>query len=184
MYGIEPTPNPPYNPRMPFNRADYYVKRPAGIPGRCAPKTGILYKATINQGDGLHTELPILDCVADMQVRFCLNTGTATLPNYAIDDGTVVNNLTAAQLRQQLVDIQVFIVAQEGQRDASYDFANKGRTAGVGFRPRAYCGPNLLASSDFDMVDLSGLVNTPTVDEYRRYHWRLYTIVQRPTSMK
>ncbi len=32
--------------------------------------TGILYKGTVNHADGLLTELPLLDCVADMQVIF------------------------------------------------------------------------------------------------------------------
>lgn len=181
MYGVDDG----ADLRMPFNRADYYVKRPASMPGRCAPRTGILYKSMLKQTDGKHTELPVLDCVADMQVRFCLNTGTAAAPVLAIDDGTIVNNLTAAQLRQQLEDIQVYIVAQEGQRDANYDFSNN--NARVRFRPRSFCGTTV--SQDFDMVNLSGLVNkdatgAAAAEEYKRYHWRLYTIVQRPTSMR
>src|SRR6185369_9315031 len=42
--------------RMPFNRADFYVRNPIGaaikLPLRCAPNTGILFKAIIGQGNG------------------------------------------------------------------------------------------------------------------------------------
>lgn len=63
---------------MPFNRADYFVGIPSSassIPGVCAPNTGILYKALVNHttgssctsGGGL-TYIPLMDCVAAMQV--------------------------------------------------------------------------------------------------------------------
>ncbi len=160
--------------RMPFNRADYYVRRPTTIPQRCAPNTGVLYKATVNHSDGSHTELlPVLDCVADMRVRFCLNTGGV----FAIDDGTVVNTLTAAQLRDRLQDIQVYIVAQEGQRDNSYDFSNNG--VRVGFSPQAFCGS--AASQTVNTANLSTLVGDP---DYKQFRWRLYTIVARPISLR
>ena len=62
--------------RMPFNRADYYVKRPATMPTHCSTDagTGILYKATVNQSDGNHVEFPLLDCVREMRVVFGRDT--------------------------------------------------------------------------------------------------------------
>jgi prepilin-type N-terminal cleavage/methylation domain-containing protein len=46
IYGIKPADSPATEPRMPFNRADYYVRVPSGaaFPSRCAAGTGILYK--------------------------------------------------------------------------------------------------------------------------------------------
>ncbi len=48
--------------RMPYNRADYYVRRPdAGdnrTPLRCAPGTGILFKAVVGHASGVQAEYP------------------------------------------------------------------------------------------------------------------------------
>ena len=46
IYGVDPD----TDLRMPFNRADYYVSTTVTIPGRCAPGTGVLMKAIVNQG--------------------------------------------------------------------------------------------------------------------------------------
>src|SRR3990170_8275170 len=46
VYGIAP--QSATNIRMPFNRADYYVRTPGTMPTQCAGGTGILYKATVN----------------------------------------------------------------------------------------------------------------------------------------
>lgn len=63
--------------RMPFNRADYYIARPDPMPEGCAPGTGILYKALVSQSNGgLSNALPVIDCVADMQVAFGLDTNS------------------------------------------------------------------------------------------------------------
>src|SRR6185369_2302242 len=57
------------NLRMPFNRADYYVMKPTDMPLSCAPKTGVLYKSNIAQSTGGYDPIiPLLDCVADMQI--------------------------------------------------------------------------------------------------------------------
>jgi len=55
VYGI----NKDTDPRMPFNRADYYVRRPSvsEMPTRCAPGTGVLYKATVNHNGGGYSEM-------------------------------------------------------------------------------------------------------------------------------
>lgn len=192
MYGVDPN----STPRMPFNRADYYVKRPAGgMPGRCAPRTGILYKSTINndvdtsspKNGGKHAELPILDCVADMQVKFCVDTSATpnpAAPTLTIVDADYFEDKPAADIRARLKDVQVYIVAQEGQRDANYDFSNN--DARFFFSPIAFCGT---ATAGFDTVDFRNLVcgpaeTAPNCIEYKRYHWRLYTIVSKPTSLR
>ena len=67
-YGLGQTDD---NIGMPFNRADFFVARPKSsqkVPSSCAPNTGILYKATVNQKGGKLNYMPLLDCVADMQV--------------------------------------------------------------------------------------------------------------------
>ena len=73
-YGLMPSASSATAPRAPYNRVDYYVKRPTStsdIPTRCAPGTGILYKAVMLHGtSGGFTQYPLMECVADMQVVF------------------------------------------------------------------------------------------------------------------
>ena len=57
----------------PFNRTDYYINN-ANVPAQCAPGTGTLVKATVNQADNGFVILPIVDCVADFQVVYYLDT--------------------------------------------------------------------------------------------------------------
>ncbi len=108
---------------MPFNRADYYVSTSVTRPGRCAPGTGILMKAVVNQLDGgfSGSSLPLLDCVADMQVVTYLDTdlnGQAETPSTGL---SVAAGPGAAQtIRDQLKEVRVYILAHEGQRDTSY----------------------------------------------------------------
>jgi len=77
IYGIHPG----GNLSMPFNRSDYFVARPDvsdRMPLYCAPNTGILYKARVTHDETASTgyasgalqPMPLLDCVADMQVVF------------------------------------------------------------------------------------------------------------------
>ena len=63
-------------PVRPFNRAEYYIQSAAAVPQRCAPNTGVLVKAVVaHDGTGTTpTLLPLLDCVADMQVVYGLDT--------------------------------------------------------------------------------------------------------------
>ncbi|SPQ00576.1 putative Type IV pilus minor pilin PilW [Candidatus Sulfobium mesophilum] len=182
-------------PRMPFNRADYYIKRPiAGMPGRCAPNTGILYKGVIVNNDastdkGKHSELPLLDCVADMQVDYWLDTdndGTVNPP--AVES---IANLTAQDMRSQLREIRIYIIAQEGQRDANFDCTNGGTSP--------HCASTVVelypdgSSQTLDTVsglsgpffaNLADVVNTPTSDEYKHYRWKRYTIVVQPGNLR
>lgn len=106
--------------RMPFNRADYYINRPATIPSTCAPNTGVLYKATVNRANGGLTSYPILDCVADLQVIFD-NNGVPT------DDITL---LTAQEIREQVREVRVYILTHEGQMDLKYTYPNNTVTVG------------------------------------------------------
>ncbi len=82
VYGVDPD----TDLRMPFNRADYFISN-ANVPQRCAPNTGVLEKVVVNQnGGGLTNFLPLLDCVADMQVVYRRDTnGDGTIDNTTDD---------------------------------------------------------------------------------------------------
>lgn len=165
MYGVDPD----TNLRMPFNRADYYIRTPAtNMPQRCAPNTGILYKATLNQADGTFTELPLLDCVADMQVAFRLDTN---------NDGTItptndISTLTAQQIREQVKEVRIYILSHEGQKDRNYIYPNSTITI-----PASPDPANGLGST----FNLSTSIGNP---EYKYYRWKLYTIIATPNNLR
>ena len=160
---------------MPFNRADFYIKTPtANFPSRCATGTGILYKGTISQNDGSNTpgaigqELPLLDCVADMQVVY-LNAGA-----YTAD----ISALSAQQIREQVREVRVYILAHEGQYDRDFTFDLNSRNAGL--TPSIAC-LTCIRVGEFGLgqdFDLSGITN------WQNYRWKVYTIVVKPINLR
>ena len=161
IYGIDPdTPL-----LMPFNRADYYIST-ANVPARCAAGTGVLIKSVIEQGTGDRGGgLPLLDCVADMQVVYLLDTG-------AFAPASFTSALTAGQIRDQVRQVRVYILAHEGQRDPdfTYDATNNPVTVG----PPTGEGRPFDLTSDF---------TTPN-PYWQDYRWKVYTLVQIPNNLE
>ncbi|MDI6744486.1 MAG: prepilin-type N-terminal cleavage/methylation domain-containing protein [Thermodesulfovibrionales bacterium] len=169
VYGITPTGTAP---QRPFNRADYYIWRgstdPAAddVPDRCAPNTGVLRKAVLNHnGNFAGGIFPLLDCVADMQVVFGLdndNDGDFE-PGVAGSTDLYTNSLvgmTAANIRDNVKEIRVYILAHEGQRDATYTSA-----AAIVVGPDAALGR---------LFNLGANLN---------YRWKVYTLVVMPNNL-
>lgn len=158
--------------RMPFNRADYYIKIPAsGMPQRCAAGTGVLYHSTVSQSDGSMVDMPLLDCVADMQVIFRLDRngdGNLTSTNVLTDLSAIA--LNAEQIRDQVKEARVYILAQEGQKDTSYTYT---------FPAILPCAANQINVGSDSTVgnslgrcfDFSGITNS------QNYRWKIYTLV-------
>lgn len=162
VYGVSSSKNLTF----PYNRVDYYIKRPTtagSITARCAPGTGILYRANLNHTGGGTIPDPLLECVADMQVVYSLDTnGDGGVDQWADDLAT----LSAATIRAQLKEIRVFILAQDGQKDSSYTYPSS--TVQVGDRGgRAY-----------DLTQLDGIGT-----EWRRYRWKVYMLVVSPANI-
>jgi type II secretory pathway pseudopilin PulG len=172
-------------PRAPFNRTDYVVKRTSDTPRSCAPGAGVLYKRTMSQTDGTMDDIPILDCVADMQVVFGWNTestggpylsqDTATnLPIYTNADLTTTSTSLPwkpslddpTDLRKHLKLIKVYVLAQDGGKDLNYTNTNTAMPVGV------VGEANTLAHS----IDLTG-------PNYQNYRWKLYRIVAQPKNL-
>lgn len=150
--------------RMPFNRADFYVRRPAtGMPTHCSTDagTGILYKATVDHNGGGLTELPILDCVREMRVVFGRDTN-----NDGSSDtfGALPTTLTAEDTRNQLREVRIYILAHEGQRDATY--TSPALITAI--------DPDVGTTISFDAA-AAGLQN---------FRWKVYTIIAKPYSMR
>lgn len=106
------------DPRRPFNRSDYYINN-AGMPAQCAPGTGTLVKATLNHGDDNFFILPIVDCVADFQIVYYLDTdGDGGWETRA--DAGGLSGLTAQQIRDQVKSIRCYVLTHQGGVDATY----------------------------------------------------------------
>lgn len=184
VYGINGAADP--IPVRPFNRADYFVQTPAVMPGRCAVGTGILYKAMMNHdGGGSYSLLPLLDCVADMQVIYRLdmdddekgdvgtvsdvssaNGGAATSSEGATIATVQATLNDAALLRQRLREVRVYILAHEGQRDPNYRYPNPTVTVGEFGLGRVY---NFAAGG---------------IGNWQEYRWKVYTLVVKPRNLR
>jgi prepilin-type N-terminal cleavage/methylation domain-containing protein len=146
-------------PFRPFNRAEYYIDNTA-VPQHCAPNTGVLVKAVVahNASGTTPTLLPLIDCVADMQVVYGLdNNADGAVEAWSSD---ISVGMTAADIRTQLAEVRVHLLAQEGQRDDSYT-----------------------TPSNTIFVGSQGVGRNFDVSGYRNYRWKLYSIVLNPKNL-
>jgi len=146
--------------RMPFNRADYFVST-ANVPQRCAPNTGVLVKAVVKHSDGtLDAPLPLLDCVASMQVQFDLDTDQdGTADDLSRND---ISGFDARQVRDQVKQIRVSLLAHEGEYDKDY----------------------LHSVSSINLGDVSvDLTDAAFQSKGRNYRWKVYTLSVTPQDL-
>lgn len=148
------------SPRMPFNRADYYIST-SNVPQRCAPGTGVLMKSVISHDNGKRQDfLPLLDCVADFQVIFRVDADG----DGNVDPGSSTGLATAQQTREQVREVRAYALAHEGERDRSYTHA---------VNPIYVGDPALGQGHD---VNIAG--------DARNYRWKVYTIAVKPLNMR
>jgi prepilin-type N-terminal cleavage/methylation domain-containing protein len=163
VYGLRGSGNAP---ERPFNRADYYIST-SNVPRRCAPNTGVLEKATMDYNGGFN-QWPLLDCVADMQAIYRRDTnGDGTIDNVTDD----ISALTAQQIRDQVKEMRVYILAHEGQYDRNYTYSNSTITIPTAPDPGAGLG------STFDF-------NARGITNWQNYRWKLYTLVVKPNNLR
>jgi len=173
VYGVDPN----TDLRMPFNRADYYVRRPAGageMPPRCAQGTGVLYKGIVNQANGLYNEIRIVECVASMQVLYGWDADedgdfepwVAGSTDTYLDD---IDNKESSEVRERVKEVRVYILAHEGQRDSGYNF-----NAFTGGGTKVWVGE----FGSGDNFDLS------VIPDYQEYRWKVYTVIVKPANLR
>jgi hypothetical protein len=167
IYGVDPADT---DLRMPFNRADYFITTVDSdgtniTPQRCAPNTGALVKAVLRHNDGGFDFMPLLDCVADMQVIYQLDTGTISYT----DD---ISALTTQQIRDQVREVRVYIIAHEGQRDVNYTYPNSTITI-----PTDPSDPGAGLGSTFNL-------STSIGTGWQNYRWKVYTIVVNSNNLR
>jgi Prokaryotic N-terminal methylation motif len=166
--------------RMPYNRADYYIRRPAPndanyrISDSCNPGTGILFKGVVRQSDGKIVEYPLLNCVGDMQVDVELgdaanDAATTFSPGETFTSDASVD---ASAIRDQLKNVYVYILAQEGKKDLNYLYPNNAIQVGDPARP----------ASSGKARDSAWMSATFGAD-WRNYRWKVYTIAVHPKNL-
>jgi len=175
IYGI--TDSSAGAPRMPFNRADYYVRIPASteanrLPQRCAPNTGILFKALVDHANGSvstpGSEFPLLDCVADLQVVYILDSSS----NGEITETESLAGMTTSEIREQLKSIQVYVLTHEGGKDSLYTYPNE--TIAVG--PTV---DGITAGTNGNTFKLKETIKTG----WERYRWKIYRFTVNPLNL-
>jgi prepilin-type N-terminal cleavage/methylation domain-containing protein len=158
------------DPKVPFNRAGYYINA-SHVPLRCASGTGVLYKATMNHGSisgtNQFTELPLLDCVADMQVIFGIdNDGDGDFEPGVVDsrDGYTddISTQDAKWIRERVKEVRVYILAQEGQMDRNYSYPHNEITVGE--------------------FGLGRIVSIRP--DWKHYRWKVYTLIVKPNNLR
>jgi prepilin-type N-terminal cleavage/methylation domain-containing protein len=174
VYGVDPG----NNLRMPFNRADYFIRKydSSGndlAPKRCAPNTGVLMKATVNHNNGSFTYLPLLECVADMQMIFGIDSDSdgdfepgvsGSTDSYSED----LTTSTAQTIREQVKQVRVYILAHEGQKDITF----------------TYPSPTVSLGGDVGLGQTFNLASAIGDPDYKYYRWKLYTIVVTPNNLE
>lgn len=176
VYGLETS-----DPVMPFNRADYFISTSAqSVPPFCAPSTGVLYKAVVKHSDRLYEYLPIMDCVADMQIVLGWDASEGgkanNLSGYSDVSGANASGVATADVQAWLSDpksirehlklVKVYILAQEGKRDSNYSYPN----------------PSIVVGDAFNGETSMTKTYNFTADQ-RKYHWKLYRLVVRPKNL-
>jgi prepilin-type N-terminal cleavage/methylation domain-containing protein len=160
---------------MPYNRADYYVDFNAAKPTSCNPNTGVLYKAAAGQGgtfkDANNTLLtyPLLNCVGDMQVVFVRDPNSNGTLSYDDPNAIAVTSLSAADLRQQLKQVMVYILSHDGGKDTSYTYPGTSITVG-------YAGAG--------QTWLENDLQTKFGANWKNYRWKVYGIAVNMPNMQ
>lgn len=180
--------------RMPFNRADYFVATPPSsatqAASRCASGTGILYKAAVGHSDGLLTYMPLMDCVAGMQIVLGWDTdGDGMIDTWSNADGSVASgtgtaatiqsalsspasadspNLSAVNtglsIRSGLKMVKIYILAQNGRKDTGYT------------------SPSPITIGEDDETALTYSLDV-AAKGWSNYRWKLYRVVVVPKNL-
>ncbi len=186
VYGIDSY-SSTSTPRMPFNRSDFFVSSTSDtVPPFCAPSTGILYKMTVDHANGAYLSIPLLDCVADMQVVLGWDTSDggkanaidawSSLPASGSGDVTAsgpsgsaasikVWLTDAKSLREHLKMIKVYVLAQEGKRDSNFTYPQASMIVGNGSTEQSLTHLYTFAANQLN------------------YRWKLYRIIARPKNL-
>jgi hypothetical protein len=111
--------------------------------------------------------MPILDCVADMQVIYSMdNDEDGDFENGSGGDAYTASlaGLTSQQIRTRVKEVQVYILAHEGQKDTTFTFNNF-----TGGGTSVTVGRSAVLGRNFDLSSI-------TDPDYTNYRWKVYTL--------
>lgn len=192
VYGVAPVDDTTATSllRMPFNRSDYYIKRPAdskAVPEACAKPenpadvskgVGILYRSTASQkpsGTGeFAVAQPLLDCVADMQVVLALDTdGDGVIDSHSDTHPVPLGAPTATNLaqtiRNQVREVRVYILAQDGRKVPGFTYPHQEILVGEVINGITY-------GKLFDLDSMN-------IKDSRNYRWRVYSFTAQTANL-
>ena len=151
----------------PFNRIDYYLYKSSNSGDRCASGTYTLGRSILRQSDGSITPYPILNCVADFQVVFGLDTnGDGIIDKWTQDTTTMLP--AAEDVREQLKQVRVYLLVQNGVRDINYNYPYT----------RVSVGENLMGKFYGRVFDLT------KINDFRHYRWKVIKLVITPKNLE
>ena len=146
----------------PFNRVDYRLYKGSDNESECAVGTHTLGRAVMRQSDGVMYSYPLLHCVADFQVGFGLDTDKDGKIDKWIQD---ITGLSATDIRNQLKQVRVYILVQNGTKDRNYDYPDNS----------IYVGDSSIGiGRDFDLTQIT---------DYKHYRWKLIKLVVEPKNL-
>ncbi len=166
---------------QPFYAVRYYLADPASSvpPAICAPGTRNLLRAESRSSLSPTGGDPIINCVLDFQVALGIDTdiGDGTKAVTFWDNGGV----TAAaysqkELNEQLLQVRVYALVQEGNKDLKYTYSNP---------DPAYSGtPAVVRVGDLNLIGgATGRDYTLTSDQ-RKYRWKIITFAVSPRNVR
>lgn len=190
---------------MPFNRVDYFVATPSSsdsqVPSTCAPggAVGVLYRANVNHkasGGGALTYMPILDCVADMQVVFGwdladssgnLVTDANTMGDGHIDtwsnaDGSSVTSDLSLDINQIKSQVQT-AMTDPGHIRTKLKLIKVYILAQNGKKDTNYTSPATINIGDPGEASLTRPGGFPITSDMQNYRWKVYRIVVKPKNL-
>ena len=146
IYGISDK-----NLRAPFNRIDYRLYSGGDTKSDCANGTYTLARAIMQQSNGIVKSYPLLHCVADFQVVFILDNGTETHD---------ITGLNAKNIRDQLKQVGVYVLIQNGAKDKNYNYPKNSILVGKRY---------------FDLTQIM---------DYKHYRWKVLKLLATPKNLE
>lgn len=158
-------------PLRPYNRADYFIQRTATTSPSCAPNTGTLMKGVLNADSDDVWPMALVDCVANMQVLFRIDTtgddvADQTVANLStLGDGTAFSQTTRAAVMHQVKEVRVYLLMHEGTYDKGFNYDGS---------QNIFLGESPLGTT----IDLGALVGS----NWKHYRWKVYTLSVKPRA--
>ena len=172
VYGINKPDNTTSSESAPFNRVDYRLYPGSDTESECAVGTYTLGRAVMRQSDGVMYSYPLLHCVADFQLGFGLDNNTDGKIDTWTQDITTLT--TAKDVRDQLKQVRVYILVQNGTKDKDYNYPNASIPVGEKIT---------IDGNTFKVGRIEPGFDLTTITDYKHYHWKLIKLVVEPKNL-